>query len=123
MNEKQRNILNWVLAGLVAFIFISSGGMKLSGSPEAVKMASDFGIDASSFTMIAVVEILSALIFLYPRTGVIGTLLLAAYMGGAIATHIEHGQSIMAPAVIEAIVWVVAAVRFPELTERLMGKR
>jgi len=123
MNEKQRNILNWVLAGFVAFIFISSGGMKLSGSAEALEMAKGFGIDAGSFTMIAVVEILSALIFLYPRTGVVGTLLLAAYMGGAIATHLEHGQSIMAPAIIEAIVWVVAAVRFPELTERLMGRR
>lgn len=123
MNDKQRNILNWVLAGLVAFIFISSGIMKLSGSPDTLKMAEGFGIDASSFSMIAVVEILSALLFLYPRTGVLGTLLLAAYMGGAIATHLEHGQSIAAPAVIEAFVWVVAAVRFPELTERLMGKK
>ncbi|MCX6191485.1 MAG: DoxX family protein [Flavobacteriia bacterium] len=60
--------------------------------------------------------------FFFPRTGVIGTLLLCAYMGGAIATHLEHGQSIMAPCIIQAFLWAVAIYRFPELTNRLRNK-
>jgi hypothetical protein len=42
-------------------------------------------------------------------------------MGGAIATHLTHGQSVAGPAVIEAIVWIAAVVRFPELTDRISG--
>lgn len=78
MNEKQRNILNWVLAGLVGFIFIGSGAMKLSGSAEVVESAQKFGISSSSFMMIGIVELLAAILFIIPRTGVLGTLLLAA---------------------------------------------
>lgn len=55
-------------------------------------------------------------------TPILGTLLLAAYMGGAIATHLEHGQSIIAPCVIQAFVWIVAVYRFPELRTRLFGQ-
>jgi hypothetical protein len=43
-------------------------------------------------------------------------------MGGAIATHLEHGQSIMAPCIIQAFLWAVTFFRFPELTNRLRNK-
>jgi hypothetical protein len=122
MSPKTKNIINWVLAGLVAFIFLGSAAGKLSGGADGIKMAESFGISASNFTMIGVVELISIILFLIPRTGVLGTLLLAAYMGGAIATHLEHGQSIVAPAAIAAFVWIVAVIRFPELTQRILGK-
>jgi hypothetical protein len=122
MNSKTKNIISWILAGLIGFIFIGSGVNKIVGGEEATKMAIGIGLDAASFKIIAVVEIISVILFLIPRTGIVGTLLLAAYMGGAIATHLEHGQSFVAQAVIEAFIWVVAAMRFPELTGRLFGK-
>jgi DoxX-like family len=122
MTAKVKNIINWVLAGLVGFIFLGSAFGKLSGGADGLKMAESFGISASDFTTIGVVELISIILFLIPRTGVLGTLLLAAYMGGAIATHLEHGQSIIAPVAIAAFVWIVAVVRFPELTQRILGK-
>ena len=123
MNPKTKNIINWVLAGLVAFIFLGSAGNKLSGSEEVVKMAESFGISADHFRMIAIVELIAALLFLYPRTGLLGTLLLTAFMGGAIATHVEHGQSFMAPAVILAFLWIVSVIRFPEMLDRILGRQ
>jgi hypothetical protein len=42
-------------------------------------------------------------------------------MGGAIATHLEHGDSIVAPCVIQAVLWIVAVFRFPELKSRIMS--
>lgn len=122
MNPKTRNIINWVLAGLVAFIFIGSAFGKISGAEESIKMAESIGLDANTFLMLGIIEVIAVILFLVPRTGIIGFLLLVAYMGGAIATHLEHEQSIMAPAIIAAFVWIVGAVRFPELTQRLMGK-
>jgi ABC-type Na+ efflux pump permease subunit len=123
MNPKLKNIINWVLAGLVAFIFLGSAGNKLSGSEEALKMAESFGIAADHFRLIAIVELLAALLFLYPRTGLLGTLLLTAFMGGAIATHVEHAQSSLAPAVILAFVWIVTVIRFPEMLDRILGRQ
>lgn len=122
MTTKTQNIINWVLAGLVAIIFLGSAFMKLSGSEEAVKGATALGLSASAFKMIGVVELLSIILFIIPRTGILGTLLLAAYMGGAIATHLEHNESILAPCAIAAFVWIAAVIRFPELRSRIMTK-
>lgn len=122
MSTKTKNIINWVLAGLVGFIFLGSAYGKLSGGADGIKMAESFGISASNFTLIGIVELVSIVLFLIPRTAILGTLLLAAYMGGAIATHLEHGESIVAPACIAAFVWVVAIIRFPELLSRITGK-
>ena len=123
MKTKTRNTINWVLAGLVALIYIGSAAGKLSGSADAVKMAEGFGISAGSFTILGVVELIAVILFVIPHTGILGTLLLAAYMGGAVATHLEHNLSIVAPAVISAFGWIVAVVRFPELTQRIIGKK
>ena len=122
MSTKTKNIINWVLAGLVGFIFLSSAYGKFTGSAEDAKMAEGLGISASNMTMIGIVELAAIILFLIPRTGILGTLLLVAYMGGAIATHLEHGLSITAPAGIAAFVWIVAVIRFPELLSRFKGK-
>jgi DoxX-like family len=122
MTTKTINIINWVLAGLVAFIFIGSAYSKLTANADALKMGAGFGLSANSFTALGIIEIISAILFLVPRTAVLGTLLLVAYMGGAIATHLEHGQPLLAPCMISAFVWIVAIVRLPELRSRLFGK-
>lgn len=121
MNEKTTNILRWVLGGLVAFIFIGSAIGKLTADPKGLEEAAKMGMQASHMKILATIEIVAAVLFLIPRTGILGTLLLAAYMGGAIATHLTHGDSVMAPALIQAFVWIVAVFRFPELRTRLFG--
>ncbi len=122
MTERTKNIVNWVLAGLVAFIFIGSAVSKLTANAEALEAAAKFGLSASTYSLLGIIELVAVALFLYPKTGIIGTLLLVAYMGGAIATHVEHSQPLAAPIAISAFVWVVAVVRFPELSNRLLGK-
>lgn len=117
MNPTIKKIIYWGLTAMVAFVFAGSAYGKISGS-----MPAGFGIDADTFKMLGFIELTSLILFIIPRTGILGTLLLAAYMGGAIATHVEHAQPIGAPIMITAFVWVVALVRFPELTQRILGK-
>ena len=121
MSSKTTKFVGWVLAGLVAALFVFSASGKIMPNEDMLKMASKFGLDASSFKMLGIVELGAAILFLIPRTGVLGTLLLTAYLGGAIATHLEHGDSIVLPCVIQAIVWLVAVFRFPELKSRIMS--
>jgi hypothetical protein len=120
MSDKLKKIIYWVLTGLVAFVFVGSALGKLTADADALKMAEGFGLNAQNYTILGVIEIISIILFIIPRTGILGTLLLAAYMGGAIATHLEHGQSVIAPCVIQAFLWIVAIYRFPELKSRLL---
>jgi uncharacterized membrane protein YphA (DoxX/SURF4 family) len=123
ISEKTNRIIYWVLTVLIAFVFIGSAIGKLTANEEALKMATNFGLDAKTFSIIGVVELICVLLFIIPRTGVVGTLLLAAYMGGAIATHLEHGESVIAPCVIQAFIFVVAFFRFPELRNTLLKSK
>jgi hypothetical protein len=120
MSDKLKKIIYWVLTGLVAFVFVGSALGKLTADADALKMAEGFGLNAQNYTILGVIEIISIILFIIPRTGILGTLLLAAYMGGAIATHLEHGQSVIAPCVIQTFLWIVAIYRFPELKTRLL---
>lgn len=120
MSNKTKKIIDWVLAGIVGLLFIASAAGKLAGSQQTIDMAQQLGISAATFKTLGVIELLSAVLFIIPRTGVLGTLLLAAYMGGAIATHLQHGLPLSPVIIIEALVWIVAVVRFPELRQRLI---
>lgn len=123
MTVKTKKIIDWSLTGIVGFIFIGSAMSKFFGGDVAIQMAQDIGLNATNYKIIGLIELVSVILFLIPRTGVLGTLLLAAYMGGAIAVHLTHGQSVIAPAFIEVIIWIVAAVRFPELKSRLFNSK
>ncbi len=123
MNSKTKNIFNWVLTGLVALVFLGSAMGKLSANEEAVAMAKSFGASLEDLKILAIIEIASVLLFVIPRTGLLGTLLLSAYMGGAISAHFTHQLSIAAPAIILAFIWIIAVVRFPELLQRIAAKK
>jgi len=119
MSQKTRKIVGWVLTGLLALVFIMSAFMKLTQDEAAVEQAVTFGIDAATYRIIGIIEVVSLVLFIIPRTGVIGTLLLAAYLGGAIVTHLLHHESFITAVVIQCVLWIAAVIRFPELLQRL----
>jgi uncharacterized membrane protein YphA (DoxX/SURF4 family) len=121
MSQKTIKITGWVLSILLALMFTMSAFMKLTQNETALTQASAVGIDAGTYQIIGIIEIISLILFLIPRTGVLGTLLLVAYMGGAIATHLEHQQPIGMAVGVQVLLWITALVRFPELKQRLLG--
>ena len=122
MNTKTRKIIGWILTAMLAFVLLFSAAMKLSGKPEVINSAAHFGLSLKKFVFIGIVEIISTVLFIIPRTGVFGAMLLAAYLGGAIATHLEHFLPPYAPVVIESVLFITALIRFPEMGSRLFGK-
>lgn len=126
MNTKTRNIIGWVLTALIAAFLLFSASGKFISNPQTEAMMTGMGLSPDETHIIGVLEILSLILFVIPRTGVLGTLLLSAYLGGAIATHMEHNETAGGPiaaVIVEVVVFITAAIRFPELTQRLMGRR
>jgi hypothetical protein len=118
---RNQKILYWSLTALIGLIFIGSAVGKLMPGGGANDMATQMGITVATIKALGTVELISVLLFIFPRSGVLGTLLLTAYMGGAIATHVVKGLPLMAPAIIMAVLWLVAIYRFPELKKRISG--
>jgi hypothetical protein len=109
-----------LLGGLV---LIGSAGAKFAHIPPVVTELGGFGFEGNKLTLIAIVEVLSALLFLVPFTRSAGLLLVSSFMGGAIATHIQHGQSPLQPAVVLCLIWLGAWLRHPKTLWSLSGTR
>jgi len=119
MTQKTITISGWILTSVLALLFVFSAYMKLFPSEEAIAQSAAMGFDAATMKLLGIVEIVSLILFILPRTGVLGALLLVAYLGGAMATHLQHGQPPTLPAIAQILVWVASAFRFPEITGRL----
>ena len=114
--SKARKITAWVIAGLLAALYLYSASGKFLKPEQMEQMHL-----ANWRIIIAIGEISSALLFLFPRTNLYGTFLLSAYMGGAIIIHMTNGLSIGFPSVVLILVWVVGFLRNPELFKFNIG--
>jgi hypothetical protein len=123
MSEKTIKIIGWTFTFILGLLFTMSAFMKLTQNAEAVSQAASIGIDAGTYQIIGIIEIASLVLFVIPRTGILGSLLLIAYLGGAIVTHLEHQQPIFMAVAVQILLWITAFVRFPELRQRLIPTR
>ena len=111
--------MNWqrtigkVLIGLGGLALLGSASAKFAQVPQVVGELNGFGFQGK-VRLLATGEALSALLLLVPRTRAIGLLLVSGLLGGAIATHMQHGLSIVGPAVLLLLVWVGTWLRHPE---------
>ena len=107
--SKASQISAWVISGLLTALFLFSASGKLMHPEQMAQMKlADWRI------IIAIGEIVSALLFLIAKTNKLGTVLLSSYLGGAIIIHMTGGLPITMPAVILILVWITGALRNPE---------
>lgn len=85
--------LGWGLTGLFTlFMLGASIAPKLAGMAVADETMVTLGWDPRFVLFIGVVELALVLLFLYPRTSILGAVLMTALLGGAIATQLRAGQ-------------------------------
>lgn len=121
MSQKTIKITGWTLTIILGLVFTMSAFMKLTQNETALAQASSFGIDTTTYQFIGIIEIISLILFIVPRTGILGTLLFVAYLGGAIATHLQHQQPIAMAVIFQTLLWITAFIRFPELKQRVFS--
>lgn len=112
--SKKRKIASWILVGLMSALFIMSALMKLMGEAEMANNFAKWGLDGK-LMLIGMGELIAAILFLIPRTSSIGVLLLSAHLGGAIATHMEHGEMFIPQALMLLLLWIANYLRNPEM--------
>jgi hypothetical protein len=128
MSPKVQRIVGWVLSGLLAaFLIVASGVPKLmeSSDPEMKKQMDEIltkiGWTADTIKVIGVIEIAITVLYMIPRTGFVGAILVTGYLGGAIATHVRIGDAPIFPIVLGVLVWVGLALRQPVIWRLAVG--
>ena len=83
-----------VLSGVAILFLISDGAVKLVPIQPVTDSLRELGYPASdSFArFLGVVTLLCTALYAWPRTALLGAVLLTAIMGGAIASHLRLGD-------------------------------
>jgi DoxX-like protein len=106
-----------VISVLASLLFLFSAFMKLKGGPELAKGMAHLGLPESMVMPLAILELSCVVIYLIPATSVLGAILLAGYVGGAICTHWRVGDPFVVQIVLGLLVWLGLYLR----EDRLKG--
>jgi len=104
-----------VITGLVSLPFLFSAVMKLVGGADLKEGIAHLGLPESMVVPLAILEMACTVVYLIPATSVLGAILLAGYIGGAICTHWRVGDPFFLQVVVGALVWLGIYLREPRL--------
>lgn len=95
-----------IISALPVLMLLMSGVMKLVKPAPLVEEFIRLGYAESHALGIGILEIVCTVIYVIPRTSVLGAILLTGYLGGATATHVRIGDQFFAPIVLGVLVWL-----------------
>jgi hypothetical protein len=102
------------MSALPALFLLVDGAMKLVKPESVVTATVELGYAETVILPLGVVLLACTILYLIPRTAVLGAILLTGYLGGAVATHVRAGQGlfeILFPVVLGALLWGGLALR------------
>lgn len=120
--SKGKKIAAWGLQILLAALFAMAAMPKLTGDAETAANFERWGMPDKMYLLIGALELAGAVGLLIPRLAGLAAVGLFLIMGGALFTHVRHGEFSMAPVplVFMILLAVVAFLRNP-LTSLFAG--
>jgi hypothetical protein len=104
-----------VITVLVSLLFLFSAAMKFMGGAEVKEGMTHLGLPESMVIPLGILEAACTVIYLIPATSVLGAILLAGYIGGAICTHWRVGDPFLPQVAIGLVIWLGIYLREPRL--------
>lgn len=107
--SKGQRIGSNVIQGLVGIMFLMGAVGNLMESEMAIAQANVVGIPETAIFSLGVILLISTILYVIPKTNVIGAAFLTAWLGGAVAAHIINEDAIfnqVMPVIFGVIIWI-----------------
>ncbi len=105
-----------IISALPVLLLLLSGVVKLIKPAGVVQGFAHFGYSESVIVSIGIIELACTVVYLIPRTSILGAILLTGYLGGATATNVRIGDPLfLVPAILGVLVWGGLFFREPRL--------
>jgi hypothetical protein len=98
-------IISWLA---IAFMLLD-GAMKLVKPAPVVEATVKLGFPESTITGIGITLLINTVLYMIPRTSILGAVLVTGYLGGAVATQVRVGADLFSltfPVIFGALVWL-----------------
>jgi hypothetical protein len=110
----------YILSAIPALFLLFDAVGKLVKPAVVVETTVQLGYPASVLTGLGIALLVSTVLYMLPRTAVLGAILLTGYLGGATATHVRVGGPLFAivfPGLVGALIWGGLYLRDARLRE------
>jgi hypothetical protein len=95
-----------IISALPVLLMVFGGTFGVLKPAFALPGFVQFGYPERFFLPICILELACAILYVIPRTSVLGAILLTGYLGGATATHVRLGDPLFVmPVILGAMVW------------------
>lgn len=111
-----------IMSGLPTLFLLVDGGMKLFKPPVVLEATKQLGYPESAIVGIGLLLLVSTLLYLVPRTSILGAVLLTGYLGGAVATQVRVSAplfNIIFPVILGVLLWAGLWLRDSHVREML----
>ena len=98
-----------IVSALPALFLLMDAVMKFFKPPVVVETTVKLGYPESTIIGMGIVLLISTILYMIPRTAVLGAILLTGYLGGAVATHVRMGEGafpILFPVFFGVLLWL-----------------
>lgn len=103
---KWQRVTGWVLSGILALAFVPSAYFKIAQSKSFIEEWSKT-YPAGSALPLGIIELTMYLLYLIPKTRYLGGLVMLAYLGGAVATHVHAKDGMFfVPVIVGVVAWL-----------------
>jgi hypothetical protein len=104
-----------ILSALPVLLLTFSAILKLMHSPQVVEGFAALGVRPDLINVIAIIELACVVLYIIPPTAVLGAVLIAAYLGGAVLAHMIGRQPVWAPILTAVVAWLGLYLREPRV--------
>ncbi|QDT64106.1 DoxX family protein [Calycomorphotria hydatis] len=115
-------IAGWVMSVLTSLFLIgASASGKFLDWEGKEEMFDKFGYSIELMKKVGIVEVALAILLLIPRAGFIAAILLTAYLGGAVSTHVRVNDPFIFPIIVGVFMWIGVGLRYPDVFQLAIG--
>jgi DoxX-like protein len=106
---KRRLWAGQTMSAIAVLFLLFDSVIKLVVIAPVVESFAQLGYPVSLARDIGLLELLCILVYVVPRSSVLGAILLTGYLGGAVATHVRVGSPLLThvlfPTYVGALIW------------------
>jgi hypothetical protein len=99
-----------VLSAIPALFLLMDGVMKLIKPKPVVEGTMQLGYPEYVIVPLGITLLICTVLYIIPPTAVLGAILLTGYLGGAVASHVRHGDPLLThvlmPVFVGVLVWL-----------------
>jgi hypothetical protein len=117
--------IGWVFSAAAIFVLLASARWKLTSAPFYVREWGRIGWDPRALPLIAFIQLACVVLYVIPRTSVLGVVLLTGYLGGAISQYTRLGEPypVLVPLSTALFAWAGIYLREERLRSLLPLRR